>query len=383
MREDRYLRHTQIKGLSQERLSQAHVIVLGAGATGNEVIKNLALLGVGTIEIFDKDSIEGHNLTRSVLFRDADIAASKVEVAARRARELDANISVVAHHGDVCETLTLDALLEADVVVLALDGWEPRLRINQLCMLAGVSLINTSIDHRNLQVGWYPFAMSKTTQKHPACFACHLSPNVFESIANRYSCGRLRKALSKDGLVPTTIVTTALVAGMTTSLVMQALHDEAPATSWVWNLDSKTGQARQSVRSPDEECAYCQTTPVNPSHIPWSRTSQSSIQSLFTHAGTVAIIDPLLQSVVCHACGAAEPTANVLRKPAWQYTDQLLRCQQCGNNAREATLISEIRASDVQAYCESDNPPIVAYTLSASDNPHPTPTILYRKRITA
>ena len=98
---DRYARHRQIQGLSQQALSDAHVIVLGAGATGNELLKNLALLGIGTVEVFDRDTIEGHNLTRSVLFRDTDIAASKVEVAAARARELDPNLTVIAHHGDL------------------------------------------------------------------------------------------------------------------------------------------------------------------------------------------------------------------------------------------------------------------------------------------
>ena len=67
--------------------------VIGAGAVGNEVIKNLALLGVGEIYIFDLDKVEEHNLTRSVLFRDTDIGQSKSIVAAQRAMELDRGVS--------------------------------------------------------------------------------------------------------------------------------------------------------------------------------------------------------------------------------------------------------------------------------------------------
>ena len=55
-----------------EVVKNAKVMVVGAGALGNEVLKNLALFGVGNIYIVDFDTIEYTNLTRSVLFREAD-----------------------------------------------------------------------------------------------------------------------------------------------------------------------------------------------------------------------------------------------------------------------------------------------------------------------
>ena len=64
------------------------MLVVGAGALGNEIIKNLALLGVGRVFVADRDRIERSNLSRSVLFREADCGRSKAEVAAERAREL-------------------------------------------------------------------------------------------------------------------------------------------------------------------------------------------------------------------------------------------------------------------------------------------------------
>ena len=64
MDETRYARHALIDWFDQDRLRAARIAVIGAGAVGNEVVKNLALLGVGAIEIFDFDRIERHNLTR-------------------------------------------------------------------------------------------------------------------------------------------------------------------------------------------------------------------------------------------------------------------------------------------------------------------------------
>ena len=55
-----------------ERVRNARVLVVGAGALGNEVLKNLALFGVGNIYVVDYDTIEYSNLTRSILFREED-----------------------------------------------------------------------------------------------------------------------------------------------------------------------------------------------------------------------------------------------------------------------------------------------------------------------
>src|SRR5215470_4838355 len=78
---------------NRSQLSALRVMVAGAGALGNEVIKNLALLGVGRLHIVDRDVVEMSNLTRSVLFCVPNISSavslrtSKAEFAAARVRE--------------------------------------------------------------------------------------------------------------------------------------------------------------------------------------------------------------------------------------------------------------------------------------------------------
>lgn len=62
MTDTRYHRHNLIDWFSQDALAKIKIAVIGAGAVGNEVIKNLALLGVGEVHIFDLDKIEEHNL---------------------------------------------------------------------------------------------------------------------------------------------------------------------------------------------------------------------------------------------------------------------------------------------------------------------------------
>src|SRR5712691_1793040 len=104
---DRYGRLRLIPWWRQEKLAAAKVLVVGAGALGNEVLKNLALLGVGTVLVIDLDRVEPSNLSRSVLFRAGDGGRGKAEVAAERAREINPEITIVPIRGDVITDLGL------------------------------------------------------------------------------------------------------------------------------------------------------------------------------------------------------------------------------------------------------------------------------------
>ena len=86
---ERYSRQILFSGIGaegQNRLSEAHVAVVGCGATGSAVAALLARSGVGTIRIIDRDYVEPSNLQRQTLFDEADARESlpKAVAAARR-----------------------------------------------------------------------------------------------------------------------------------------------------------------------------------------------------------------------------------------------------------------------------------------------------------
>src|SRR5688500_20379818 len=85
---DRFHRFKLIGWGDQQRLRRARVVVIGAGALGNEIVKNLALLGVGNLFIADMDKIENSNLSRSVLYRASDNGSYKATAAAAAARDI-------------------------------------------------------------------------------------------------------------------------------------------------------------------------------------------------------------------------------------------------------------------------------------------------------
>ena len=115
--EDRYSRLRLIPWWDQERLKNATIMVVGAGAIGNELVKNLALLGIGKILIFDMDRIENTNLTRSVLYRAKDVGRFKAEVAAERAMEINPDVKAKAFVSNIVDDVGLGAFRRMDVVL--------------------------------------------------------------------------------------------------------------------------------------------------------------------------------------------------------------------------------------------------------------------------
>src|SRR3954466_7658688 len=97
--QDRFHRFKLIGWWDQRKLAEAKVVVIGAGALGNEILKNLALLGVGNVLVAAMDRIENSNLSRSVLYRATDNGQFKATVAARAAKDIYPEMKVAAFNG--------------------------------------------------------------------------------------------------------------------------------------------------------------------------------------------------------------------------------------------------------------------------------------------
>ena len=105
--------------MEQQRVRDAHIMVVGCGALGNEVLKNLALSGVGHVVVVDCDVVEPDNLPRSVLYSKADAQAGrkKVEAAAARLQAMSDTMEVTPLFGDIAYDVGLGWLRRMDVVI--------------------------------------------------------------------------------------------------------------------------------------------------------------------------------------------------------------------------------------------------------------------------
>lgn len=215
--EGRFERFQRIAWWDQKRLRAARVVVVGAGALGNEVIKNLSLLGVGHLAIVDMDRIEASNLSRSVLFRAADEGRLKAEAAAEAARQLYPEIDARPLVGNVLGDVGLGWFRWADVVVGALDNREARVFVNSVCAQVGRPWIDGGIEVLHGIVRG--FAPPQT-----ACYECTMGAADWEQLNRRRSCSLLARRAVAEGGAPTTPTTASVIGAIQAQEVVKRLH---------------------------------------------------------------------------------------------------------------------------------------------------------------
>ena len=209
---------TLLSWFKQDKVRNAKVLVVGAGALGNEVIKNLTLFGVGTIFVCDFDRIELSNLTRSVLFREKDAYehSYKAEVAAKRAMEINPQIKVIPIVGNLFSEVGLGIYKDVDVVIGCLDSRIARYLLNRLCMRVGKTWIDGSIENMTGVVKVYSPGIN--------CYECNLSREEFNNIMLRTGCADVVRAQTSAGRVATTPISASIVGAMQAQEAMKIIH---------------------------------------------------------------------------------------------------------------------------------------------------------------
>jgi len=350
----RYLRHAQIDGFSQSKVHDLHVLVIGCGAIGNEVIKNLALLGVGQLTIFDFDRVEKHNLTRSVLLREADIGQNKTDSVARHAHELEPSIQITPVHGDIHDTLSIEMVRSADIVIGCTDNFSARIRINQLCWLTGSAWINTAIDARYASVELYPFDQPADC----ACYECNLPQSVYEKLAERQSCGGLLRAALAEQVMPTTTITTSLCGALACNMALghtgcdsRVLASDGPESgseSTRIFIDSLTGVSSRSTSARADMCAGCSMTPRSAKTI-GQANSGTQLGELIDHPEQTTLMtsDKLVWYCACEHCGPNDELNKFIGQRAASLTDAITVCTQCQRTSVKVDIREQFLASEL------------------------------------
>lgn len=219
VKEDRYSRLRLIPWWDQDRLTKAVIMVVGAGALGNELIKNLTLLGVGTIIICDMDTIEDSNLTRSVLFRAKDVGRYKAEVAAERAMEINPLVKAIPFVGNIIDDMGLGVYRRVDAVLGGLDNREARLTINRACYNVNKPWIDGAIE-----------ALSGVARVfvpgQGACYECTMNEADWKAYSRRRSCSLLSREELAGGKIPTTPTSSSVIAGVQVQELLKLMHKD-------------------------------------------------------------------------------------------------------------------------------------------------------------
>lgn len=312
----------------------ARVLVAGAGAIGNEVLKNLALLGVGNIFIFDKDVIERSNLSRSILFRSSDQGKLKAETAANTIRQINPDVQVEWQKGDIRIDLGLGQLRRMDVVIACLDNIAARYEINRDCWRVGCPWIEAGIGQLNGQVRVF-------LPGDGACYECSFTESDYEQAA--LSCARVASVYEREGKTPTTPTIASIVAGVQVQealkLLDRARWGERTLAGRVFYFNGTKAEAEVLDLTRRADCP-CHS-PIDPKlliELPGASASSTTAAQLLHIAreklGPTADIKlnfDLVIAMRCRACGVLTPREKP--QPLLKLYREMLKCGKCGQQS--------------------------------------------------
>jgi adenylyltransferase/sulfurtransferase len=215
--EDRYSRLRLIPWWDQEKIRAAKVLVIGAGALGNEILKNLALLGFHNIVVVDLDHIETSNLSRAILFRASDVGRSKADTVAAAYEALLPEATVRPLTANVMQDCGLGLFAWADIILAGLDNREARLWINRCAWKVNRPWIDGAIEGVN------GVARAFLPGQAP-CYECTLGATDWAILDRRMSCNLLLHEAHTEGRVPTTPTISSIIGGIQVQEAVKLLH---------------------------------------------------------------------------------------------------------------------------------------------------------------
>ena len=324
LKKDRLGTFSLISWWEREKVADAKVMVVGAGALGNEVVKNLALMGVGHIFIVDFDTIELANLSRSILFRESDSGRKKAEVAAARVKEINPNVHVQYFHGDITTALGLGVFRRMDVIIGCLDNREARLAVNRFSYWINKPWVDGAIqEFLGLARVFVP--------GEGACFECTLTEQARRDLSIRYSCPFLARENILLGKVPTTPTIASIIAGIQSQEALKIIHDKPIEPGKVLHFNGMTNEVHTTAYTPVEDCES-HWTYGDITELPFradTTTLDDMLQIAHRDLGPEAVIEldqELILSLNCPQCGTHEE----ILQPISEVGFNRAHCSVCG-----------------------------------------------------
>ena len=239
----RYSRHLLLEEIDlagQEKLLNAHALVIGAGGLGSAAAPYLAAAGVGTITLMDFDDVELTNLQRQIMHTQNSVGSSKVDSGKRFLEALNSTIHVVPLQERANANNLATILPSVDVVLDCTDNFATRQLINAACAEHRVTLVSGSALRLDGQLSVFDVKRADSP-----CYACIFSP---DETPEEINCATMGVFSPLVGIIGTMQAAQALqvLIGFGNPLIGRLL---------LWNSRNTQIETIQLSRNPD--CPVC------------------------------------------------------------------------------------------------------------------------------
>jgi len=224
----RYSRHILLPDIGiegQQKLHDAHALIIGADGLGSPVALYLAASGVGTLTLVDDDTVDLTNLQRQIIHRTSSVGTPKVDSARASLAEINPDVRVTALNERADRKRLLELVAQADIVIDCSDNFATRYALNQACVELKKPFVSGAATRFDGQV-----AVFDMRQASSPCYHC-LYPEQSDALETR--CAIMGVLAPLVGIIGSmqAAETLKVLVGMGTPLcgrllVMDALHME-------------------------------------------------------------------------------------------------------------------------------------------------------------
>lgn len=328
---------SRLAGYEPSILFNARVLIVGAGALGQNLALNLALAGVGELDIVDFDLFEAHNATRSPLYPTAEERAGwgleKAKIVAHKLLPMmTAPEPKIRYAVAMMQSLGDLPLAHSGLTFAAVDNAEARAYLAERCRLLRRPLI---------EGGFHAEAFTLSVFGPDAadpCFRC-----LYPEKVGAYSCTRYALEVEEARIIPAIQNTAAVLAGLQAEAGIQWLHgNEALRNKQVYgNIRRMSLLATALMASP--ECPASHRQPANATPIVLDITPHHTLNDLLAlvakELGPAEIVFPeqLVMRNFCTRC----TTVAAAHAPEWRWLASPF-CTNCGGPFPPATTYQQI-----------------------------------------
>ena len=330
-------------------IKNIRILVIGVGAGGNEVLKNLLLMGFGNFTIIDFDTVEDSNLSRTTLFRKEDIGKSKSIVAAKRLSEmaLHEHPHIVGLHGNFMTDFGKGLFIEHDIVISCVDTQKCRAFINDWCVRTRTPFFEMGFERFNVNVSFFaptgPMRQKdgriidtlptsdgffpEFLEDFPVCLREEIGFGSFEE--KRNSCSGLKAKDTNLTKIPTIQVAASMAGTLISTEIIKFLSGKDTIRNKVLFFSGisyetlPVGYRRSPKCWIHDEHIPIEIVPTTPNTS--LRNVIDEIESQFGAQALLTLPDVFIISGKCHICGN-ELTIN--KRFADVYDDERW-CENC------------------------------------------------------
>ncbi len=218
------LPHFGIEG--QQKLNDAHVLIMGLGGLGSPAALYLAASGAGTLTLVDFDTVDNSNLQRQIVHNTSSIGESKVESAKTTLLGINPEITINCVNKKVSQA-ELETLIDGvSCVIDATDNFETRFLINRACVIKNTALVSAAAIQYEGQISVFDL-----TQEDSACYACLYAENSTEENTSCSDNGILAPVVGILGSMQA-LEAIKLICGIGDTLQNRLLIFDALALQW-------------------------------------------------------------------------------------------------------------------------------------------------------